>query len=207
MCSIIGSYSKDKIVELCELNAYRGQQSHSVSYYDIKRSNISIKRGAGAVDYDKIQIPLGFYCIVHMQAPTTQEVKTIHPAYFEGNYLWHNGIIKQKDVARLKEEYQELTDWDTFLLLKSYYCDNTNALDKIDGTFSCLMYGNDGVLRLFRNQISPMFYDKDLNISSTKFEGSDPTPHDTIIILDLQQNNLVGAAKFKTFENPYFFAE
>ena len=118
MCSIIGSFSKEKIVELCELNAYRGQHSHSFSYYDIERNDFTeIRRAPGPINYDGINIPDNHYCIVHMQAPTT-EVKdnlSIHPAIIERDVLWHNGILKAKEIERLKAKYQLITNWDTYI--------------------------------------------------------------------------------------------
>ena len=78
-------------------------------------------------------------------------------------------------------------------------------LDDIDGTFSCVYYG-PGTLQLFRNEISPMFIDKDHNISSTKFEGS--TPLEPNIIWEFRPGvSLNKISSFKTVENPYFFMD
>ena len=203
MCSIIGSFDKDKIVELCELNAYRGQYTHSVNYFDVNRGTITIHRREGAVDYSTINIPQGNYCIVHMQAPTTENTGAIHPAYYEGSYLWHNGILKQKEVARLKDVLQEITDWDTYLLLKAYSCGHD--MGGIDGSFSCLLYA-DASLTLFRNEISPMFIDDDMSISSTKFPGAVSTNPNVFLTLNFQKKTVNAGKTFKTAENPYFFA-
>ena len=203
MCSIIGSFSKDKIVELCELNAYRGQYTHSINYFNVDNGRMSLHRRLGAVEYSTINIPQGAYCIVHMQAPTTEHVGAIHPAYYEGSYLWHNGILKQKEVSRLKSLLLEITDWDTYLLLKAL--STGYDLDTINGSFSCLLYAASE-LTLFRNEISPMFFDKNLTISSTKFEGSIPTDPNVFLKLNFVEKNLTAGKTFKTAENPYFFA-
>ena len=60
---------------------------------------------------------------------------------------------------------------------------------------------------LFRNEISPMFVDKDLNISSTMFENSAETDPNVVFKIDFSYNKLVPKGKFQTVENPYFFAE
>jgi hypothetical protein len=203
MCSIIGSFDKDKVVELCELNAYRGQYTHSINYFDVNRGTITIHRREGAVDYSTINIPQGNYCIVHMQAPTTENTGAIHPAYYEGSYLWHNGILKQKEVARLKDLLQEITDWDTYLLLKAYSCGHD--MGSIDGSFSCLLYAEKSLV-LFRNEISPMFIDDDMSISSTKFSGSASTNPNVFLTLNFQKKTVSSGKTFKTAENPYFFA-
>lgn len=207
MCSIIGSFDKDTIVDLCELNAYRGQHSHSISYYDIERNDFNtINRKIGPIDYNDIKIPTNNYCIIHMQAPTTdvRDSISVHPAIIERDVLWHNGIIKEKEIKRLKEKYQLSINWDTYILLKHMMSEGTP--DGIDGTFSCLWYDSYRMY-LFRNEISPMFIDSDMNISSTKFAGSEPTQPNCILLFEPALKNVVPILNFNTVENPYYFGE
>jgi asparagine synthetase B (glutamine-hydrolysing) len=204
MCSIIGSFKKEKLKELYELNSYRGQYAHSVSYYDIVTGNISVQRGGGVVDFDSIiQKPL-VYMIVHSQAPTT-ESEDIHPAYYDGRFLWHNGILKQSYINELKEKLSETSNWDTFLLLKSISKDREN-LNNLDGSFSCLLYDHEK-LYLFRNEISPMFYDANLNMSSTRFNGSYTTEPNCLYHVDFNFSTIFRVKTFTTVLNPYYFAE
>jgi hypothetical protein len=57
MCSIIGSFDRDTVIALCELNAYRGQHSHSISYYDVEINQVtSIIKNLGSIDYKKIKL-------------------------------------------------------------------------------------------------------------------------------------------------------
>lgn len=208
MCSIVGSYSKNKLIELCKLNEYRGQASHSISYYDSCSGKIHVYKAKGPIDYDMIEIPDWWYCIVHMQAPTT-ESDNIHPAeYNKGtkSYLWHNGIIKQSYISRLQEITGLNSNWDTELLLNLLQ-EYPEKLDEVDGSFSCVYYKR-GSLHLFRNRIAPLFYDEWMNISSTKFEGSKAVEHDTIFEIDLcfdVRPELMPVKHFKTAVNPYFF--
>lgn len=216
MCSISGSFDSGKLRELVELNLYRGQHSWSYSFYDPEDKVLTVSRGLGELDLDSINIPPGCYGICHTQAPTTEKKgsDSIHPAlYNDGDKLhalWHNGIIKDREVKRLQLELIAAEEkWDTALLLKHTAIYGTPK--DIDGTFSCLWYQpmhysyGKGNLILFRNEISPMFCDDDLNISSTKFEGSKPTPPNTMLYMDFYDRVLRPEDTFTTVENPYFF--
>lgn len=207
MCSIVGSFKKNKLIELCELNAYRGQHSHSISYYDIVTGEISVQKYEGPVDYENIQQKPLVYMIVHMQAPTSEgdPKGNIHPAYYDGKFLWHNGILKQTYIEQLKTKLGEVCNWDTFLMLKAISQDRNNIND-LDGSFSCLMYDNEK-LYIFRNEISPMFYDAELNISSTGFKGSRPTPPNQIHHVDFNFSTLFAVENFVTRINPYFIED
>lgn len=207
MCSIFGSFSKEKLVELAELNKYRGQHSYSYSYFygGTTGTEVNITKSLGELPIDEIKIPKGAYCVAHMQAPTTDNktIEFVHPAYKGGKLLWHNGIIKDHWVKSAMKEYNVDNSWDTYLILHKYM--TTGTLDNIDGTFSCVYFGN-GSLQLFRNEISPMFIDEDYNISSTKFEGSKSLEPNVIWELRPGKGlNKIGS--FKTVENPYFFMD
>jgi len=205
MCSIVASFDKAKLIELCKLNEYRGQQSHSISYYDPETGELTITRGEGPVDYASIEYANNVYCIVHMQAPTTQSTQ-IHPAQFEDAYLWHNGIIKESYILKMQEIAGSTSTWDTQLLLELFKGD-LQTLSEVDGTFSCLLY-NYGDLYLFRNEISPMFIDiESMTISSTKFEGSEPTEPNKIFYMDFVDKSLCILEEFKTAVNPFYFGD
>ena len=204
MCSIVGSFSKDKVIELCELNAYRGTVSHSISYYDVVHNRFTfINRNKGPINYDDIMIPdKNHYCLVHMQAPTTDN-SFIHPASINRQYLWHNGIIKATEVERLQKELDSDSTWDTELLLKQLV--NTNTPEGVDGSFSCVYY-DEYRLYLFRNEISPMFIDQDFNISSTRFKGSQTTQSNVMLMFEPALKSLHPVVYFNTVTNPYYFA-
>jgi hypothetical protein len=77
--------------------------------------------------------------------------------------------------------------------------------DNIDGTFSCLYYCNPGAFYLFRNEISPMFYDKYSNISSTVFEGSVTLPPNIMWrFRPGDEPSLIKEREFTTLDNPYW---
>lgn len=213
MCSIIGSTSIEKVRELAELNEYRGTHSHSLFALDDETGVIVYRhRGFGPLDVDQhvSKIPENSYIIAHQQAPTTEN-KTkdfIHPAEVGGTeLLWHNGIIKAAEIKRLQELLQCSNSWDTFLLLRHFI--EFGNVNNIDGTFSCVCY-HDGQLFIFRNEISPLFIDNKLNISSTKFENSKPVPPNKIFKADILldhgiMRDLEQVGEFTTKENPYFF--
>jgi len=140
------------------------------------------------------------YYLGHVQAPTTDSVET-HPSNINGDLLWHNGIIKDYQVQEWKQELGNV-DWDTELLHRHLVLGG--ELDNVDGTFSCARYTKDNLF-LFRNEISPLFYDDDMNISSTKFDGSFETEAGVMYQMNLVNNSLEPLSRFETKENPYYF--
>ncbi len=206
MCAIIGSFSKDKMVELVELNRYRGEHSFSISYYDPYEKKFgSIYRSLGSIDCSLINIPEGQYCVVHQQAPTTENATAefIHPAEIHGQLLWHNGILKSKTIEFLQIATVSDSTWDSWLLLKYIY--DTIYLENIDGTFSCLYYDfYCPALYLFRNRLAPMFYDDDMNISSTRFEGCKKLPPEKVFLFYPEDKIIKDTGfTFETKNNPY----
>lgn len=224
MCAIVGSFSRDKLLELIKLNSYRGSHSYSFSLYDTYLGRLTIvKRALGEFDESIVDIPYRHYAIAHVQAPTTEskDNSSIHPAladiestftvnkdtthYQYKHALWHNGILKAGYCDELRKRHGEIS-WDTNLLLCEMLTDGWYSLDKVDGTFSCLYYVNGG-LHLFRNEISPMFIDSEMNMSSTKFEGSTSTEPNKVLRVELGNKTVAPIHTFKTVENPYYFGE
>lgn len=207
MCSIIGSYSKERLRHLAELNSYRGSHSHSLYVLD-KDSNIEYShRGFGplVISDHPIADGDGRYFIAHQQAPTTEAKgeQSIHPAQINNNLLWHNGIIKEDDVQRLKELYGSNEAWDTRLLLMHYL--QSDNVEGVDGTFACVLYRNNE-LHLFRNEISPLFYSEQGDISSTYFANSMALDENKVLTFDPASDNMFNVvAEFTTKENPYYF--
>ena len=205
MCAIVGSFDKDKLKELIKLNTYRGNHSYSISEYNPETREITIlEKGLGDFNYSKLnELDKGMYYIAHTQAPTTdaKSADSVHPSNYEGKFLWHNGIIKDYFVKVMQEKLDSNEYWDTALLNR--WIQESKSLDEVDGTFSCLRYDNG--LTLFRNEISPMFIDKDWNISSTKFEDAKPTLPGEVLVMDFENRILDSRESFKTKENPYFF--
>jgi glutamine phosphoribosylpyrophosphate amidotransferase len=164
----------------------------------------------GSLDLDEYEhdIPEGYY-IAHQQAPTTEnkDIMSVHPAEVNKELLWHNGIIKEDEVARLQQLLDVKYTWDTKLLL--LHLIKYQNVDNIDGSFSCV-YHDKKSLFLFRNEISPLFYDRRSNISSTKFKDSMSLPPNQILkfIPNIDSRpDLEFVTKFTTKENPYFFIE
>jgi hypothetical protein len=220
MCAIVASRNINVLKDLVSLNSYRGSESYSYSWFNIYTSSLVIvDRGFGTFDINKIVLPTDCYGIVHVQAPTNNEgkISTIHPAvimnqpfpeYTPDYALWHNGIIKSDVVDRYAEETG--TRWDTMQILNKISKSDGkwwNRLNDFDGTFSCLLYHRSKGLFIFRNQISPMFVDVNMNISSTKFEGSQQTTPDIVWKIDPLNHIMSEVGTFKTVENPYYFGE
>jgi asparagine synthetase B (glutamine-hydrolysing) len=215
MCSIIGSTSKAKIQELAELNAYRGQHSHSVYVFDTSNADstkvLYAFRSLGSLHIEDHDLPEG-YIVVHQQAPTTdnKDESSIHPAEINNQLLWHNGIIKAEEVKALQKKHNSENTWDTHLMLNGLVENDIESLQEIDGTFSCFWF--DGVnCFLFRNEISPMFIDEQGNISSTKFDSSRPIDPNFVWLFYPGVTNISNledfVGTFITVENPYFFMD
>ena len=174
MCGIFASRNKDKFYELAKLNSYRGSHSHSISYYNGSKVSI-VTKGLGPMP--EIDLDEDYLIIGHVQEPTTErsENENIHPAYKGGDYLWHNGIILDTQVKKWQEEHQfQKVTWDTYILLTCLLNgDPCERLSNSEGSFACIWYGKfNPFLSCFRNDNSPLFYDKEGNLSSTKFENS-----------------------------------
>lgn len=203
MCAITASFSQNKLTDLYRLNAYRGELSYSLSAFSFSENKIQFD----TMMQDRDRMPEGLiaalpegvnkYYIAHSQAPTTN-ANNIHPAVYGDCMLWHNGIVKQKNLTE--------GTWDTQWLLEQIINYGWSALSRADGTFACIMY-NSGELFVFRNEISPMFYDKDLNFSSTKVEFTESLPPNKVFKINLKYKQITPIAYFETMENPYYIPE
>lgn len=203
MCAITASFSKKKLKDLYKLNSYRGELNYSLSTFDSKDHLVSWKvllQDSGKMpDFliDELNIDKNTFMVAHSQAPTT-DTGGIHPAAYTGALLWHNGIIKQSTIPA--------GTWDTQWLLSRIVDYGWSSLSRVNGTFACVMFMHNN-LYVFRNEISPLFIDDELNLSSTKFEGSRPLEPNTVFRIDLNTKQIYTEATFNTFENPYYFSE
>ena len=206
MCAIVGSFNKDKLAELIELNSKRGSFSYSFCVLDMNYDVLFSKKDFGKFDNSLLEHNYGTYVyyIAHIQAPTgglIQDVNRIHPAIMGNKRLWHNGIIKDYYVKKMMVKYDSLNEWDT-----TYILTELDNIEDIDGTFSCLLLDEGKSLTLFRNSDSPMFIDDSLNISSTKFKDSYSTQPYSFIDIDLKnKNNKIIKEWISKHSSPYFF--
>lgn len=207
MCSIVASFDLGKLIELAKLNSYRGSLNWSRTEIHSNKTSMTY-RFAGELVPDSLILTHGAYSIVHQQAPTTPNasILNIHPAAIGKDYLWHNGIIKQQEIARLQTLLGSGSTWDSNLLLH-YLTTHDGDPSDIDGTFACMWYTYNGYLQVFRNELAPLFIDGDLNISSTKFQGSEMLEPNVMFEIDLDEKKLRRLYSFTTKETPYYFAE
>jgi len=196
MCALVGSGNKKMIEALYMLNSYRGELSYSICSFSRDSSIMVLAQDAGKMPEGFIDsLPDAHFYIGHSQAPTTEST-SIHPAVFSDAMLWHNGIVKQREIPH--------GVWDTEWMLKGIVTEGFDFLSSVVGSFACILYMN-GQLYLFRNEISPLFVDAELNISSTKFYGGEPLTPNTVYQVNMEDQSLVEVAQFETKENPYFF--
>lgn len=211
MCSIIGSFNKNKILELVELNKHRGNKTYSISIVDPETLDVKVSKFSGPFSPDMFNTMTNLegqdnsYYIVHIQAPTTKttSLKYIHPAENEGHYLWHNGVIKSSQINRLQEKHKSSSDWDTELLLRDLISDY--YIPNVDGGFACVLAKEGEFIRIFRTSSCPLFIDSEYNISSVKFDNTSPLRPDIIFELNLQEKLTKKIGGFVSKDNPYYF--
>lgn len=195
LCSIIGSFSKDKIRELVKLNQHRGNFSFSV-YSDMFWKNF------GEFDETYLnEVKDGNYIFVHLQAPTgglVKETSRIHPIVFNNNLLWHNGIITESGIEFLQEQTNSKETFDTYLLVKALAIYDSSILSEIEGLFSCVWKNANDEYFVFRSKHGKLYVDDELSISSERFENSKCINSDTVYKIDWEQKRLVTIGWFKT---------
>jgi len=208
MCSIVGSFSKQTFKELVTLNQSRGLFSYSFMVFDPTNHKIvSLNQNFGEFPLSIVDdAQSDMYYIGHTQSPTSgliQDVNRIHPAMSNNQFLFHNGIIKQKDVLRLQSAINVDEKWDSKLMLLDIQ--NTSlieTLNTIDGSFACV-YFDGSELMIFRSAAGTLFIDKQMSISSTKFNDSYRIDKDKVYALDFKLGlNEIGA--FTSKSSPYF---
>lgn len=212
MCAIFGSRDLDTFLQLAELNLYRGSHSYSVAAFNIEEGRIEFAhKQFGEFYYGHLpeSTALGKHFLIgHVQAPTTEATlqENIHPCEYHGTYLWHNGIIKASFCEQMRTNMGVNHQWDTRLLHEWIVKDQN--LSAVDGTFSCLLYQYQALF-LLRNEISPMYVDDKLNISSTRFENSVQTQPGQILRFNFESNKLEQEPykSFETKNNPYYFGD
>ena len=209
MCSIVGSFSKQRFKELIKLNQSRGSFSYSFMVINPETFEIiQMVQDFGGFNYDVIDASPDGYYIGHTQAPTgglIQDPERIHPALYKEKFLFHNGIIKQKDVERLKAELETDESWDSKLMLQEIANKGLKfTLDTIDGSFACV-YFNGTSINVFRSAAGILFVGNDLDISSTKFDNSVRIEKDTIYNFDLNNKTISKIEDFTSKSSPYFY--
>ena len=216
MCSIVGSYDKEKFKELVELNSYRGSFSNSITVFSPNKPNITIKN-FGKMDFELLDQFIGpSYFLGHSQSPTNGlvlEFNRIHPCRIiecGTNFsLLHNGIIKPHYVDLLNSRYDTAFTWDTEALchhiVESLSRHGWECLDEVDGSFACAAFGSWQEVHIFRNSAAPLFLDKDsLDISSTKFPKGELIPVNKVLAFDLFSHHK-WESTFNNKHNPFYF--
>lgn len=203
MCSIVGSFSLERLKELIELNAYRGQYRHSMMAFKPNGGLLRAHRGEGAfVDFGIMEQD-GAYYIAHHQAPTAAS-SDYHPAWHNDDFLFHNGIVKERYLEQMQRDLDTTATWDTRLLCMTIERRGFKSLSKIDGSFAGVSYHKEE-LYLFRNQLSPMFYNEELDFSSTAELDMIELPAEMSFKFDFVNKQLIPDVEFSTNDNVYFF--
>jgi glucosamine 6-phosphate synthetase-like amidotransferase/phosphosugar isomerase protein len=217
VCGIFASTNRDDLKALSTINAYRGQHSYSIAGFTIDDDGDpclhSINRSLGVFDFFQVPVDSELY-VCHIQAPTgeTRGIESVHPASHNESLLWHNGIIKEYDCARLRTKQKSTEMWDTKLLLKEAMDPfNFSAnLSEVNGSFACILYEPINGMFVFRNALSPLFIGKRW-ISSVKCDlANNPIQEESFYRLTITPERtfeLIKIDSFKTFEHPYYWTD
>lgn len=215
MCGIFASADPVKLENLFNLNYKRGQKGFSQNGFSFFDGNSLVWESRN--ESNRLEIDPKFlsdYNICHVVAPTTADphyhpaVREAQPHESEGfTALWHNGILKESTIEALRKNDDDPT-WDTQLMVNRLNYLNepeevSEFLSSLEGSFACLML-KDSQLFVFRNALSPLFFDNMLNFSSVKFSFSNPVPAGIIFHVDFESRKLVDTGiHFTTKNDPY----
>lgn len=198
MCSIMASFSAEKLKELVDINQFRG--NFSFSYTEVDEKNRPVVQVKSFGEFNKDIISPNNYKIAHVQAPTGGLVKDearIHPVEDNGSMLWHNGLIVPRGIKYLQELLGTDETFDTRLLHRAILVHGFDILNDIEGLFSCLLIRNGNIF-IFRTKHGKLYVDEDMNISSERFDGSKCINSDTIYNIDVSEKDITVTGAFKT---------
>jgi glutamine phosphoribosylpyrophosphate amidotransferase len=207
MCSIIGSFSEKKIMELVEKNQHRGKVAYSLASFERDGSHVKIVYGEGEFDpkiFRQLQTD-GRYMVCHLQSPTNTDAADTgyrQPSVITGSsntsYLWHNGILMPQTMEMISQVLGIESRFDTHLL--HHWLEHNEALDKIEGSFACVYMGGDARnIKIFRSRHAKLYVDLEtMTMSSERFDGSRCINADRVYDVDLVSGKLSIASYFKT---------
>ena len=213
MCGIVGSFKKQKLVELSKLNSSRGNKAYSLFCINPKSGFVEKQfRQIGKFEEKLLdKVDEKYYFILHIQSPTKVTVMSesnIHPAETGDNnlgkmYLWHNGMLLNRNFQEFRNQYNLDTNWDTRIILEHLKHQDFDGLNSLDGSFGCILSKNKKFF-IFRNNIIPIHVDKDLNISSAKFETAmKPIEANKIFSINFDRKKLDEIGSIENSHNPY----
>lgn len=215
MCSIIGAFNKEKLLELVKLNQYRGNFSYSISVFDNSEGIVSSYKQFGEFNLDLVpeKKPLQYY-IAHVQAPTgglIYEYSRIHPSYIEESksFLWHNGILKTNTIKELRQKLITSRNWDTYLLHEDLDVEGFEGLNNIDGSFGCIYIISNPKPKfyVFTSDIITLYIDNNFNLSSVSIPNSERIIPNKVYELDIITKKKNVCFEFNSKSSPYYFVD
>ena len=214
MCAIIASKDPEKVLELIEVNSYRGSFSWSITGIDENYMVAVQEKGFGEFPEEEFRFLAskcdeGLYWVCHVQAPTNgliEEYDRIHPVEISHEMLWHNGIIKDKWVKEAMEDYDLDDNFDTRALLTHISASNRldEALVDVDGSFACVYLKEGEYLKVFRNSASPL-HCFGTDFSSVKFGDMESINSNVIYDIDLDVMETQPEGTFDNINEPFYF--
>jgi len=207
MCGISASFNIETLQNIIEVNNIRGNFSFSLLVYDyINKHILALHRSFidKRKELVKLYKDIPAYFIAHNQAPTAglnHNFFKIHPAEYKNNFLYHNGLLKDNTIQKLRLFYK--SDWDTMLLLQEIIHSDFKNLNDIYGSYACILI-NEYKLFVFRNSNSIIYYDTELNLSSEKMDTMQELPTNKIFELDFNNRSIKPFQDFTNIDDIYY---
>lgn len=201
MCGIVISKDKKQFIDLLRINRERrGSDLYSVVCLNDDFRPYMVYQDTTLFTEDALSD--AFLYIGHTQAPTQNSEETWHQpsALSYGSFLFHNGIIKSSFLSRIGR----VEEWDTYVLHSKLENTGFEALNDIDGSFSCV-YIKDNRVYLFRTSTCSMWKGKDY-FSSEKIDFDVDVMIESGKVYTLDADlNLKQVDEFKEVSTPYYF--
>lgn len=220
MCGIVASRDKLKLLELIDANKSRGSNSWSLTVIDLNDMSLkaifkekqNIKKGQIKRLISQINCDNPYY-IIHMQAQTTNSTR-VHPATNDNYMLWHNGIIKDKDIKRLQESQKDNEEWDTQLILNEiykYYKPGSdfnhhiaNSIANINGGIAAILWTGENIY-IFRNSTSILYTNILGDLSSVNYYNEMTEVKRNSVYEMNKDCDFIYKESFKSIDNAYYF--
>lgn len=203
MCGIVGSPVFTNAISLAASLKTRGTRAWSLSVVNLDSMKIiytqleesPFRESDIAAFTTAADRP---YYIFHLQSPTAEDYR-FHPAELAINgtkhFLWHNGMMDSSEHAKYGRT------WDTQLLLKLLVDEQGNPqfhkLEEFQGSFACYYLQEGKGLYVFRNRISPQYFDPGFGNSYASVATSGlPIAPNTVF-------DMITGTEVATFENSY----
>ena len=194
---IAASKHAGMLMRLMEFEQHLPSCSNSVGMYNmIDKSFFTVLRG----NANTIRLPLSYNKQMYQIAFSSSKPDLhVQPAELYNNehaeFLWMEGQIEDTEIEKLQAEGQTDDKWSVRLFLRHIL--GSGIPIGIDGQYACI-YSDGLEMYAFRNDYGSLFCDRDMNICTRPFSGSNTLPANKLYRLDFEKNMFIGVGDFET---------